>query len=61
MHDPRNGRLFELSPGKTRVLAGYTVGNLIRGVEANEVMGDIKHYALNDQETGRRTQVEMTS
>ena len=50
--DPRNGRLFEY-PGEDPVLAGYTVGNLIRGVEANEVMGDIKHYALNDQETGR--------
>ena len=35
------------------MLAGYTVGNLIRGVEANQVMGDIKHYAFNDQETGR--------
>lgn len=50
--DPRNGRLFEY-PGEDPVLAGYTVGNLIRGVEANEVMGDIKHYAFNDQETGR--------
>jgi len=50
--DPRNGRLFEY-PGEDPVLAGYTVGNLIRGVEANQVMGDIKHYALNDQETGR--------
>jgi beta-glucosidase len=50
--DPRNGRLFEY-PGEDPVLAGYTVGNLIRGVESNDVMGDIKHYALNDQETGR--------
>jgi beta-glucosidase len=50
--DPRNGRLFEY-PGEDPVLAGYTVGNLIRGVQANHVMGDIKHYAFNDQETGR--------
>jgi beta-glucosidase len=50
--DPRNGRLFEY-PGEDPVLAGVTVGNLIRGVQANNVMGDIKHYAFNDQETGR--------
>lgn len=50
--DPRNGRLFEY-PGEDPVLAGTTVGNLIAGVESNQVMGDIKHYALNDQETGR--------
>ncbi len=50
--DPRNGRLFEY-PGEDPVLAGVTVGHLIMGVEQNKVMGDIKHYALNDQETGR--------
>jgi beta-glucosidase len=50
--DPRNGRLFEY-PGEDPVLAGYTVGNLIAGLESNKIMGDIKHYALNDQETGR--------
>ena len=50
--DPRNGRLFEY-PGEDPVLAGTTVGNLIAGVESNGVMGDIKHFAMNDQETGR--------
>lgn len=50
--DPRNGRLFEY-PGEDPVLAGTTVGHLIEGVESNQVMGDIKHYAMNDQETGR--------
>jgi beta-glucosidase len=50
--DPRNGRLFEY-PGEDPVLAGVTVGNLIKGVQDNQIMGDIKHYALNDQETGR--------
>ena len=50
--DPRNGRLFEY-PGEDPVLAGTTVGHLIQGLESNHVMGDIKHYALNDQETGR--------
>lgn len=50
--DPRNGRLFEY-PGEDPVLAGVTVGNVIQGVQSNHIMGDIKHYALNDQETGR--------
>src|SRR6201985_2610344 len=50
--DPRNGRLFEYA-GEDPLLAGVTVGHLIRGVQGNQVMGDIKHYAFNDQETGR--------
>jgi beta-glucosidase len=50
--DPRNGRLFEYA-GEDPLLAGVTVGHLIRGVQDNRIMGDIKHYALNDQETGR--------
>ncbi len=50
--DPRNGRLFEY-PGEDPVLAGTTVGHLIMGVQQNQVMGDIKHFAMNDQETGR--------
>ncbi len=50
--DPRNGRNFEYA-GEDPVLAGTMSGNLMRGVQAQQVMGDIKHYALNDQETGR--------
>ena len=50
--DPRNGRLFEYA-GEDPVLAGVTVGHVIRGVQDNRIMGDIKHFALNDQETGR--------
>jgi beta-glucosidase len=50
--DPRNGRLFEYA-GEDPLLAGVMVGHVIRGVQANQVMGDIKHYAFNDQETGR--------
>ncbi len=50
--DPRNGRNFEYA-GEDPVLAGTMVGELAMGVQSNQVMGDIKHYALNDQETGR--------
>lgn len=50
--EPRNGRNFEYA-GEDPLLAGTMVGNLARGVQSNQVMGDIKHYAFNDQETGR--------
>ncbi len=50
--DPRNGRNFEYG-GEDPLLAGTMVGELARGVQSNQVMGDIKHYAFNDQETGR--------
>jgi beta-glucosidase len=50
--DPRNGRLFEYA-GEDPLLAGVTVGHIIRGVQDNHIMGDIKHYAFNDQKTGR--------
>jgi beta-glucosidase len=52
--DPRNGRNFEYA-GEDPVLAGTMVGQLARGLQDNQVMGDIKHYAFNDQETGRTT------
>lgn len=50
--EPRNGRTFEYA-GEDPLLAGTMTGNLIRGVQSQHVMGDIKHYAFNDQETGR--------
>jgi beta-glucosidase len=50
--EPRNGRNFEYA-GEDPVLAGTMTGNLEKGVFSQHVMNDIKHYALNDQETGR--------
>ena len=50
--EPRNGRTFEYM-GEDPVLAGKMVGAAIRGLQAEHVIGDIKHYALNDQESGR--------
>ena len=50
--DPRNGRTFEYA-GEDPLLAGTVVGNLMRCEQAQHVIGDIKHYAINDQETGR--------
>ncbi len=50
--EPRNGRTFEYQ-GEDPVLAGTLVGNRIRCEQAEHVIGDIKHYAVNDQESGR--------
>ena len=50
--EPRNGRTFEYM-GEDPVLAGTMVGSVIKGIQAQHVLGDIKHYALNDQESGR--------
>jgi beta-glucosidase len=50
--EPRNGRTFEYQ-GEDPVLAGTLVGNRIKCEQAHYVIGDIKHYAVNDQESGR--------
>jgi beta-glucosidase len=50
--EPRNGRNFEYA-GEDPILAGTMTGYLMNGVKSEHVMSDIKHYALNDQETGR--------
>ncbi|HEY1482359.1 MAG TPA: glycoside hydrolase family 3 N-terminal domain-containing protein, partial [Candidatus Acidoferrum sp.] len=52
LREPRNGRAFEYA-GEDPVLAGNIVGNIAKGVQSQQIMGDIKHYAINDQETGR--------
>jgi beta-glucosidase len=52
MREPRNGRNFEYM-GEDPVLAGKMIAQLIKGVQSNHVIADIKHYAFNDQETGR--------
>jgi beta-glucosidase len=50
--EPRNGRTFEYA-GEDPLLAGTTVGNMMKCEQAQHVVGDLKHYVLNDQETGR--------
>lgn len=50
--EPRNGRNFEYL-GEDPILAGKLVGQLIKGTQDQHVIGDIKHYAMNDQESGR--------
>jgi beta-glucosidase len=50
--DPRNGRTFEYA-GEDPLLAGTMDGNMMKCEQAQHIVGDIKHYAMNDQETGR--------
>ena len=50
--EPRNGRNFEYQ-GEDPLLAGIMAGEQIRGVQSNHVVSTLKHYAYNDQETGR--------
>ncbi|HEY4123922.1 MAG TPA: glycoside hydrolase family 3 C-terminal domain-containing protein [Rhizomicrobium sp.] len=50
--DPRNGRNFEYL-GEDPLLAGELAGASIRGIEEQHVVSTTKHFAVNDQETGR--------
>jgi beta-glucosidase len=50
--EPRDGRTFEYL-GEDPILVGKLVGSVMKGEQEQHVLGDIKHYALNDQESGR--------
>jgi beta-glucosidase len=52
--EPRNGRTFEYL-GEDPILAGTLVARLIQGTQSAHIIGDIKHYAFNDQESGRNS------
>ncbi|HYQ16325.1 MAG TPA: glycoside hydrolase family 3 protein, partial [Polyangiaceae bacterium] len=52
LRDPGNGRNFEYG-GEDPWLAGTMVGALVRGIQSNHIVSTVKHFALNDQETGR--------
>lgn len=59
VRDPRAGRNFEYL-GEDPLLAGRLVGAQIAGIQSNGILSTIKHFALNDQETGRSSaSVEM--
>jgi beta-glucosidase len=48
----RNGRNFEYH-GEDPILAGAIVGNRVRCEQDQHILGELKHYAVNDQESGR--------
>ncbi len=56
--EPRNGRTFEYM-GEDPLLAGLMVGQRIKCEGEQKVISDIKHYAFNDQESGRNS-VDVT-
>ena len=52
VREPRDGRTFETA-GEDPLLAGSIKAAHLAGVQDANLIGTIKHYALNDQETGR--------
>ena len=52
--EPRDGRTFE-TKGEDPVLAGKITAVHIRAVQDQHVIGGMKHFSFNDQETGRTT------
>lgn len=50
--EPRDGRTFEYH-GEDPVLAGTMVGREIRATQDQKIVATVKHFAVNDQETGR--------
>ena len=52
VREPRGGRDFEYA-GEDPLLAGTIAGAEIRGIQSRHVIAVLKHFALNDQETGR--------
>ncbi|MET0320123.1 MAG: glycoside hydrolase family 3 C-terminal domain-containing protein [Duganella sp.] len=52
LREPRNGRNFEYA-GEDPLLAGAMVAQQVRGIQSNHVIATMKHFAVNDQETGR--------
>ena len=50
--DPRGGRTFEYA-GEDPLLAGAITGAAVKGIQSQHVISTVKHFAFNDQETGR--------
>lgn len=53
LREPRNGRNFEYA-GEDPLLAGTVVGAAVAGIQSDHVIATVKHFAFNDQETGRK-------
>jgi beta-glucosidase len=50
--EPRDGRAFETS-GEDPYLSGEITAQRLVGVQSANIIAGVKHYLLNDQETGR--------
>jgi beta-glucosidase len=54
VRDPRNGRNFEYA-GEDPILAGTMVGATVKGIQERKIVATVKHFAINDLESGRNT------
>ncbi|HET8827553.1 MAG TPA: glycoside hydrolase family 3 C-terminal domain-containing protein [Terriglobales bacterium] len=52
--EPRDGRTFE-TKGEDPILAGRINAAHLKAIQAQNVMAGMKHFGLNDQESGRTT------
>lgn len=52
IREARNGRNFECL-GEDPILVGKMLGQELKATQAQQVIGNINRYAVNDQETGR--------
>ncbi|RZA13906.1 MAG: glycoside hydrolase family 3 protein, partial [Proteobacteria bacterium] len=52
MRDPRSGRTFEYL-SEDPLHSGLLGGAAVRGIQSNNIVSTIKHFAINPQETGR--------
>ena len=52
IREPRNGRTFEYK-GEDPLLAGTLAGQELKAEKALHLITDVKHYAVNDQDSGR--------
>jgi beta-glucosidase len=52
--EPRDGRTFE-TKGEDPILAGKITAAHINAIQAQHIIGGIKHFSFNDQESGRTT------
>jgi len=52
--EPRDGRTFE-TKGEDPILAGKITAAHLKAIQAQHIIGGIKHFAFNDQESGRFT------
>lgn len=52
IREPRGGRNFEYA-SEDPLLSGIMVGAAISGIQSNNIISTIKHYAINSQEAGR--------
>ncbi len=53
IREPRGGRTFEYL-SEDPLLSGTLAGAAVAGIQSNHIISTIKHYAFNNQETGRQ-------